>query len=194
MTPWPAGQRQRPHRYLPMQPLLQWRTPRLPPLAGRRRRPNPERRPLPQRPPQCPQPLPRWPRRCRRGHPHLVAFLHQFPMQPAPSQALFGCDPPSPLLQQLVQPRLDPLQHRSAHIIPAIVIVDRDGDEPPKLVLDEGGSDLGELIAKRGIEIEEESGEMISLRSGRTTTALNRRSPWIQINPSLNRSMDSRNA
>ena len=30
-----------------------------------------------------------------------------------------------------------------AHIIPATVIVDRDGDEPPKLVLDEGGRSYG---------------------------------------------------
>ena len=48
-----------------------------------------------------------------------------------------------------------------AHIIPATVIVDRDGDEPPKLVLGEGGNDLGELIAERGIEIEEESGDFM---------------------------------
>ena len=46
-----------------------------------------------------------------------------------------------------------------AHIIPAQVFFDKDSDEPPKLVLDEGGSDLGELIAERGIEIEEESCE-----------------------------------
>ena len=46
-------------------------------------------------------------------------------------------------------------------IIPATVIVDIDGDEPPKLVLDEGGSDLGELIAERGIEIEQVSGDFM---------------------------------
>ena len=46
-----------------------------------------------------------------------------------------------------------------AHIIPATVIVDRDGDKPPKLVMAEGGSDLGELIAERGIEIEQDSCE-----------------------------------
>ena len=46
-----------------------------------------------------------------------------------------------------------------AHIIPAQVILDRDGDEPPKLVLDGDGLDLGELIAKRGIEIEQVSGD-----------------------------------
>ena len=44
-----------------------------------------------------------------------------------------------------------------AHIIPAQVFFDKDSDEPPKLVLDEAGSELGELIAERGIEIEEES-------------------------------------
>ena len=46
-----------------------------------------------------------------------------------------------------------------AHIIPAQVFFDKDSDEPPKLVLDEGGSDLGELIAERGIEIEQVSCE-----------------------------------
>jgi len=48
-----------------------------------------------------------------------------------------------------------------AHIIPAQVFFDKDSDEPPKLILDEGGSDLGELIAERGIEIEEESGDFM---------------------------------
>ena len=46
-----------------------------------------------------------------------------------------------------------------AHIIPAQVFFDKDSDEPPKLVLDEGGSDLVELIAERGIEIEQVSCE-----------------------------------
>ena len=46
-------------------------------------------------------------------------------------------------------------------IIPATVIVDKDSDEPPKLVLDEGGSDLGELISERGIEIEQVSGDFM---------------------------------
>ena len=48
-----------------------------------------------------------------------------------------------------------------AHIIPAQVVFDREGDEPPKLILEEGGSDLGELIAERGIEIEQESGDFM---------------------------------
>ncbi len=48
-----------------------------------------------------------------------------------------------------------------AHIIPAQVFFDKDSDDPPKLVLDEGGSDLGELIAERGIEIEQVSGDFM---------------------------------
>ncbi len=48
-----------------------------------------------------------------------------------------------------------------AHIIPAQVFFDKDSDEPPKLVLDEGGSDLGELIAERGIETEQVSGDFM---------------------------------
>jgi len=52
-----------------------------------------------------------------------------------------------------------------AHIIPAQVVFDRDGDEPPKLVLDESGSDLGKLIAERGIEIEQVSCECFQDRA-----------------------------
>ncbi len=48
-----------------------------------------------------------------------------------------------------------------AHIIPAQVIFDKNSDDPPKLVLDEGGSDLGELIAERGLEIEQVSGDFM---------------------------------
>ncbi len=33
-----------------------------------------------------------------------------------------------------------------AHIIPAQVIIDPDGDEPPRLVVSEGSEDLGDLI------------------------------------------------
>ena len=49
-----------------------------------------------------------------------------------------------------------------AHIIPAQVFFDKDSDEPPKLILEEGGSGLGELIAERGIEVEQESCECSS--------------------------------
>lgn len=42
------------------------------------------------------------------------------------------------------------------HIIPAQVIIDPDGDEPPRLVVSEGSEDLGDLISERGIEIEQE--------------------------------------
>ena len=41
-------------------------------------------------------------------------------------------------------------------IIPAKVHFDKDGDDPPKLILEEGASDLSELITDRGIEIEQE--------------------------------------
>ena len=40
-------------------------------------------------------------------------------------------------------------------IIPATVLFDEHGDGPPKLVVNQGGSDLGELITERGIEIQE---------------------------------------
>ncbi len=40
-------------------------------------------------------------------------------------------------------------------IIPATVLFDEHGDGPPKLVIPQGGSDLGELITERGIEIQE---------------------------------------
>ena len=43
-----------------------------------------------------------------------------------------------------------------AHIIPAQVIIDPDGDEPPRLVVSEGSEDLGDLITERGIEIEQD--------------------------------------
>ena len=43
-----------------------------------------------------------------------------------------------------------------AHIIPAQVIIDTDGDEPPRLVVSEGSEDLGDLISERGIEIEQD--------------------------------------
>ena len=46
-------------------------------------------------------------------------------------------------------------------IIPAEVHFDKDGGEPPKLVISEGGSDLSELITDRGIEIKQESGDFM---------------------------------
>ena len=52
-----------------------------------------------------------------------------------------------------------------AHIIPATVIVDKNSDGPPKLVVNQGGSDLGELITERGIEIQE-SGDFMDHSPG----------------------------
>ena len=46
-------------------------------------------------------------------------------------------------------------------IIPATVLFDEHGDGPPKLVVNQGGSDLGELITERGFEIQE-SGDFIN--------------------------------
>ena len=46
-------------------------------------------------------------------------------------------------------------------IIPAQVHFDEHGDEPPKLVVAESGSDLSNLISDRGIEIKQEPGDFM---------------------------------
>ena len=53
-----------------------------------------------------------------------------------------------------------------ARIIPAQVHFDEHGDEPPKLVVAESGSDLSDLITSRGIDIQQEPGDFMDDCSG----------------------------